>query len=325
MKQLIISGAKSRSHLVYLASYLRTIVGKDDAVTAFFLPLPPFLHADAVTLEDARAAFPDGLVIKEGLADWSAQDETTYICVGAPGIRVLRTLTKAMGRKVSSLRIVVVDEGIGSYGDMRAALAARLRQGEKLPVAALKAALGAGLRHVPAQRWATFVKKGEHWGLNAKVVAEFSRYASESEVRSNEAVILTQPFVDMKLTSEEAYLNYVSKLAAAAKENGLRPVVRPHPAERPGRYKDFAVMDDIGTADLDPQVLQAAVCMGGPSTALINVAAMGGVPVVWTSAPGLEFLDTDVSSAQQEIFSTFLGLPVPLDAVASALQERLVA
>ncbi|PHP29652.1 hypothetical protein CR085_26835, partial [Salmonella enterica subsp. enterica serovar Typhimurium] len=95
----------------------------------------------------------------------------------------------------------------------------------------------------------------------------------------------------------------------------LRPLVRPHPAEDRARYAEFDIMLSWGTAELDPDVVRASLALGGPSTALINLSAMVGMPVVWVSEPSVAHLDTDVSPEQAGIFEAFLGERVPLDEV----------
>ena len=45
---------KNRSHLVYIASYVRTLVDGVTPIRVSFIAAPAFLSSDAVTVDDAR-------------------------------------------------------------------------------------------------------------------------------------------------------------------------------------------------------------------------------------------------------------------------------
>lgn len=322
---LAVTGVKSRSHLVYLASYVRSLLAAGGTVRLSFIEVPAFLAAAPVTVADARAMLPDAetLSIEPGLPGWrfAPGSDAVYASVGAPGLKVLLAMRKAEPRR--RIRVVVTDEGIGTYGSFASRRAAIARQGAGLPKAGLRAALVQGSsRLLTSQRWAAYECRGTSWVPNPAVAQEFRRDLGEVAVGSDDtAVILTQPFVDLGLIDEAQYVAYVERLAQEAAAVGLRPLVRPHPAERTGRYANLELMDGVGTADLDPAVVRARVVLGGPSTAIVNLSAVYGARTVWVSEPSLAYLDTEVSRDQAGIFRAFLGEPVQPDDVRVALQQ----
>lgn len=320
----VVTGAKSRSHVLYIASYLRRVlqdVSDAGRLRVSFVPAAAFLTAPAVGVEDARALLPDDprLSLEEGMAGWRFAEgaRALYVSVGTPGLKALVALRRANG--VRPIHVVVTDEGIGTYGSWTTRRDAIRRQGAAPVTATLKACLIAATgKALTSERWPAYRRTSHGWEVTKAVRAEFRAHtegASRSVRRS--AVILTQPFVDLGLIDEKRYVDYVRGLVASCADAGLEPLVRAHPAENVRRYDEFEVMRSRGTAELDPLVVGADAVLGGPSTALINLSAMFGANVVWVSEPSLTFLDTDVSEAQRQIFAAFLGRPVrPVDVAA---------
>lgn len=324
---VLVTGVKSRSHLLYVASYLRTRLAQSTQTRLLVsvLPTAAFLAADTVGIDDVRELLPADarITVTDDFPGWRFQDgaEAVYVSVGAPGMRALSNIRRADPRR--RVHVVVTDEGIGTYGSFATRRDAMRRQG----VSALAASLKAGIvvtsaRLFTSERWAAYVRSAGAWSVSDPVAGEFARHlpADVRPGRTDLAVVLTQPFVDLGLVDEDSYLAYVEALCAAAREAGLRPVVRAHPAERRERYDHLDVLAGRGTAELDPAVVTASVVMGGPSTALVNLAAMEGVRVLWVSEPSLTALDTDVSKHQREIFDTFLGPRIPLAALSEYLR-----
>lgn len=324
---VVVTGVKSRTHLVYVASYVRTLLEGAEAVKVSLVEAPAFLSAPTIGVDDARALLPRDprLTVEQGMPGWRFDDgaRAVYVAVGAPGLKASLALRRA--DPLRRIECVVTDEGIGTYGSFASRREAITRQG----VSTMRAALRAGLvqtsaRLLTTRRWAAYERldgsadASHGWRVNPHVAEEFTRDLDGAEPgTSRDAVILTQPFVDLGLIDESAYVDYVTTLARAAANAGLRPVVRPHPAERHGRYDALTVTADgswlagtgTGPAELDRAVVSAAVVLGGPSTAMVNLAAMTGMPVVWASEPSLAYLDHEVSHDQRAIFETFLGRP----------------
>lgn len=329
-----ITGVKNRSHLVYIASYVRTLVDGVTPIRVSFVAAPAFLTSAAVTVDDARELLPQGgsVTVEDGMPGWRFDDAARclYVAVGAPGLKAVARLRRA--NPTRRIEVVVTDEGIGSYASRDSRRAALERHGTPAAKAAARTLVTAAIaRACTTLRWPTFRSVGSSWEVLSAVAAEFGRELGDARPGSDaSAVILTQPVVDLGWCSPEAYLAYVRRLADAAAAAGLRPLVRPHPAEDRARYAEFDIMLSRGTAELDPDVVRASLALGGPSTALINLSAMVGMPVVWVSEPSVAHLDTDVSPEQAGIFEAFLGERVPLDeveravtaAVSRGLEER---
>ena len=322
---LVLGGAKSRSHVIHVASFVRALLENVETLERLTLtvhPQPAFLHAPAVTAEVLRDLLPTHerltIVSAQDTPGWTFEPGAAagYVAVGAPGLKAWVNLRRANPR--THFAVIVTDEGIGTYGGVRQRISAQRRQGVSPVIATLKASLiASAARVLTTARWSGYVRPAERWVVREEVAREFradGAQATDPRGRSKTAVILTQPFADMGLITEHEQLRYVRELVDAASEAGLSPLVRPHPAENPERYAKFATTSasEYGTVELDPTVLSAALVMGGPSTGLINLAGIFDIPVVWVSIPGLEHLDTDVSKTQASIFRDFLGAPVSL-------------
>lgn len=316
----VVTGAKSRSHLLYIASYLRHVLDglpETGRLRVAFVPAPAFLASRTVGTDDAREIFPDDprLSVEEGMPRWRFAEgaDARYISVGTPGLRAMLNLRRANGTR--GIRVVVTDEGIGTYGGLRTRRDAMRRQGTRPVLATAKAALLVGAARVlTGQRWPAYRRVEGTWRVVPEVAREFVRHSNPARrAERRTAVILTQPFVDLGLVSEVDYVSYVQAIIDRCTAAGLAAIVRPHPSEDVRRYERFRVMAGRGTAELDPLVTTADVVIGGPSTALVNLAAMFGSTVVWVSEPSLAYLDTDISEAQAEIFAAFLGRPVAID------------
>lgn len=312
--------------MLYIASYLRHVLAgmpADGRLDVSFLASPSFLAAKAVSVADARELFPSDprLHVTDSMPGWRfAQGaEARYVSVGAPGLKALVNLRRANGAR--SIHVVVTDEGIGTYGSVITRRDAMRRQGVHPVVAAAKASvIATAARLLTSERWPAYRRVGGTWRVVPEVAQEFVHHTEGAPPSAGRtAVILTQPFVDLDLVSEADYVAYVRGLAETCAAANLDVVVRPHPSEDVRRYAEFDVMPGRGTAELDPLVIGAHVVLGGPSTALINLAAMFDANVVWVSEPSLTYLDTDVSRAQTEIFNAFLGEPVSPDRVAERI------
>lgn len=325
---LLVTGAKSRSHLVYVAAYVREVLQRRglEQVRISFVPAGGFLSAPAVELADLVELLPhdERLSVEEGLPEWRFDPAAMaeYVAVGAPGVSALARLRRAQPRRRCA--VVVTDEGIGTYGSAATRRAAMQRQGMSTPEAVARSAALAGVAAAfTTRRWAAYERTGAGWQVNERIAAEFRRdVATVTPGSTRDAIVLTQPFADLGLIDDDRQVSYVDALMHAARAAGLRPLLRPHPAEDVARYAGYEIMPGRGTAELDPDVVGAAVVLGGPSTALVNMAAMHGSSVVWVSIPGLEHLDTRISRRQAEIFRTFLGRPLPIADAEVAIRTR---
>ena len=101
---VVVTGAKSRSHVLYIASYVRSVLNDmpdDGRLRVSFIPSAAFLTAPAVSVEDARELLPDDhrLTLEEGMPGWKFADgaRALYVSVGTPGLKALVALRRANG------------------------------------------------------------------------------------------------------------------------------------------------------------------------------------------------------------------------------------
>lgn len=320
---VVVTGASSETHLVYVASYLRHLLTDGQPITVAY----PGRGQVDVTRPDLRALLPDepGLQVEvingEG---WTApaDQELTYVSIGVPGLKPWAQLRRA--NRGRAMHVVVTDEGLGSYGTWRTRREAWLREGVREPWRSVRTtAVTAGARWLTTRRWPMYQQVGEQWRVVGPVAEEFRRHLplrSDALVARRRVVLLSQPWIELGVVSEAVYLDHVERLAGEVDRAGSELLVRPHPSERPGRYRHVGELPSAGPAELDPTVAYAGGLIGGPSTAMLNLAAVHGVPAVRVGVPGRPDLDTNLSSQQTSLLDQFLGPVVPDDAVHERLQ-----
>jgi hypothetical protein len=315
--RVFLSGVASVTHLVYAASYLRHLVaGSNAPVTVVNVGLRRFLGRANVDAQDVAALLPDDprltVVTLEGPDRWHSRpgERRVYVGVGAPGIKpYLRLRAAGVGRP---LRVVVVDEGIGSYGGWRTRRDSWRREGGRGPWPAVRALAVTGARRLLTdERWALYRRDGAGWRVDDRGAAEFRRRLEDFAPGvmpggGAAAVFLSQPWVELGVLGEQAYLGHLREIAAGCRAAGLAFLLRTHPAEDPDRYAGLAVSPRRGPAELDPEVAGAAAVLGTSSTALLNVAALYGTPAVRVAVPGLAHLDDELSAGQRSLLDAFL-------------------
>jgi hypothetical protein len=154
--------------------------------------------------------------------------------------------------------------------------------------------------------------------VNDAVAAEFRR-ASTTHAPSDRVVFITQPWIDHGLITEAAYLAHLAAVAVEVERAGLEFVVRPHQTEAHGRYSQFDVYDSALPAELDPDVLGARLALGESSTALLNLAAVHGLPAARVVGPLAGLASIELSSTQTALFRRFVPTTVRVDQIGELL------
>ena len=138
--------------------------------------------------------------------------------------------------------------------------------------------VGTGQHVLTGVHWSLYRRAGPAWQVVPEVAEEFRLRVDGSAPAPGAAVYLTQPWPDLGVMSERAYLDHLSAVRDASARAGLALVLRPHPSESPARYRGFALTAGTGPAELDREVTEASVVVGSNSTALLNLAAVHGTP-----------------------------------------------
>lgn len=306
LRTVVISGVRGQTHLVHAASFLRTLT--DERVRVHYLGGPGFLSA-TVTPHHVRRLLPSHVEIEfsTSIASIPREQPIIYIAVGAPGLRVWTALHRRA--PLRRTHVVVVDEGLGTYGDRRTRSAAYRRQGgSALHASVRSAAVSLGARLLTGTRWPLYCAD-RSWAVFKPVADEFRRALGPVDMAASDpqrAVLLTQPWVDLGLVAEGRYLEHIAELSNRQARAGRQLMVRPHPAEPSGRYLPFATMTADRPAELDPQVVGAGLVIGASSTALLNLAALYGTPVYRTRPPGTEHLESQLSEGQRRLLARYL-------------------
>lgn len=305
-RRVVVSGVSNPVHLIYIASYLRHLLAKGPIEV-----LMPTRGRIDLTDPRVRSLLPDEPGLEIRLSDEQvcpAELPLTYVAVGAPGLKPYARLVRANPRR--RIHVVVTDEGLGTYGTWRTRRSAWGREGVPEPWRTVRSvAVATGARTLTTERWALYEQHGDGWRVVEEVAAEFRRRVGggRSAGRHSRVVLLTQPWVEMGAVREQDYLAHVHELHDEVAASGYELVVRPHPKERVGRYAGMGELNRRHPAELDPQVLGARAVIGGPSTALLNLSAVHGVPAVRIQVPGRPDLNTAAGSAQRALLQHFLG------------------
>ncbi len=279
----------------------RTVVTHDDLDQ--LLPVDPRLQPEMAKQAGIRA---------------ESGETITFLSVGSVGIKpFLRLRTANPDHK---LRVVTTDEGIGSYGTWQTRRDAWRREGGKEPWPTVRAATvysaTAVLRN---ERWAAYGHSEDRWQVDERVAAEFRRHAQRDDPLSRNAVFLSQPWVELGVTTRTNHLAFVSALAEIVEAAGLVFQVRPHPIEDASHYSPWMIHGGATPAELSSAVVNCAAVLGATSTALLNLAAIHDVPAIRLTPPGAAKLDAGLSSDQASLLDQFVGAPVSLDQVGDAL------
>lgn len=317
-RHVIVTGVRNQSHLVHVSSYLRHLLDgagptATDRLGVSYVGGGRTLGRIAVPESEVARLLPDDdrleLDFPTGAGKWRfpADARAAYVAVGAPGLKpYARMLAANRGRRIP---VVVTDEGIGTYGDWRTRRDAWARQGVPQPWRTVRSlAVSAGERTLTTQRWAMYRKDGSgRWRLDDLVGGEFRRRCPpvDPEPEFEDVVMLTQPWTLLGVVGVAAYRTHLDELAAEAAADRRRLVIRPHPAEDPELYKGFPLLTGGILAELDPEVVAARAVIGGPSTALLNLAALYGMPARLVDPPGLRLWD-QLGPRQRELFDTFV-------------------
>ncbi|WP_018155332.1 hypothetical protein [Demetria terragena] len=318
---VLITGLANPTHLIYVGSYLRQLAWSGPIE----LFAPPGQRID-LRSESAQRLLPHDLDLTVAVGDdWMAtQKALVYVSVGAPGLRAYTALRRRAPRR--AIEVVVTDEGLGTYGTWRTRRQAGAREGVREPWRTVRPlAVSAGARLLTSRRWPLYARNAGRWTVCDDVAEEFRRHISDrwaSAPDRGRVVLLTQPWPELGVLSERDYLAHVDDTAAVVAQAGRTLSVCPHPLERPGRYADCDALDPHTPAELNPVVVHAAAVLGGPSTALLNLAAVHGVPAVRIGVPGRPDLDDDLCTSQRTLLQEFVGAPVARAELAGTLADR---
>lgn len=317
---VLLTGVVSRTHLLYAASWLREQqrVGRPVREVAVRAPRP-FLGELRVTTDECLRVLSEAVaapVRMERAAEWTTNGggPSILLCIGAPALRQVFHAVRS-GRRVP--HVVVVDEGLGSYGDRTTRAAAYRRNGDSPLWSRVRAiAVALGRDRLTHERWATYVRSADRWHVNVAVADEFRRRVAGRPPGPGTAVLLTQPWPALGAMSESAYRSHVEEVARQCDEAGLDLVIRPHPADSVDRYRALRVMTHDLPAELDRGVIEADVVLGAASTALLNLAAFHGTRCVRVRPDELRAMDEQLGADQAAVLDTFLPPPLaPADLV----------
>lgn len=308
--RVFLSGIRSQAHVVYAASWLRRRLAEDPApVTVVDWGLGGFLGAHPVAQADVDRLFPSDprltRISPTGNGRvWAEPDERlVYLAVGSPGIKPWLRLRAA--HPTRRITVVVTDEGLGSYGDWRSRRDAWLRESGRGLWPTVRALAGAAAKRLLTdERWALYEEAPSGWTISPAVADEFRRLPRPAT--TGRAVFLTQPWVELGVVTESAYLHHIAAVAAACAASGHPFAVRPHPAEDASRYARWDVIPGTAPAELDPRITSSAVVLGGTSSALLNLAAIFSLPAFRVGGKELTVLDELLSSRQRALLDTFL-------------------
>lgn len=308
--RVIWSGVRSQTHVVYAASWLRQLLATTTGpITLVDLGVGGFLGKNPVTPADLERLLPRDDRMRRiratGKRDLVALDheQRIYLATGAPGIKPwLRTLA---AQPSTPIRVVVTDEGIGSYGSWQTRRDAWRREGGSEPWTSVRAVAVATANQVlTSERWSLYRQRSGRWTVVEPVAAEFRRHRIPG--RSSTAVFLSQPWVELGVLTDAQFRAHVGQVAEQVTAAGWDFAVRPHPAEDETRFAGFEVLPGFTPAELDLRVTSARAVLGATSTALLNLKAIFGIPAIRLTTPELARLDSGLGRHQRSLLDSYL-------------------
>ncbi len=315
-RHVLLSGVRTRTHVVHASSYLRHVLDLDQSpVEVRVLPTGSLLAEGPLTTDAVRALLPEDtrLTTLPGTAADvpRAPATTTLLCIGAPAVRAWSSFTAAhRGRRP---RVVVVDEGLGSYGTWRTRRSAYRREGGgELRSTVRAAAVATGARLLPDERWSLHREGPGGWVVDERVAAEFRRRLAGPPAPPDQVVYLAQPWTALGVLTPAAYRAHLESLRRVTADAGLALVVKPHPWQGPEVHRGLELLVG-GPAELERPVVGSALVVGATSTALLNLAAVHGTPVARLRLPELDGLDRALSPRQRSLLDAHLPAGVPVD------------
>jgi hypothetical protein len=318
--RVTVSGTRNRTHVLYVASWLRHVLADGRVRSVSVVELN---SGGRIRDELER---PDGILRDIGpieLVDRHVHEgEHAFVSIGSPGIKTWARFRLSPG--AWPLRTIVVDEGIGSYGDVSTKRAAMRREGSSEPWLTVRAWAGVvGRRLLPDESWRLYRRAAQGWELDERVAAEFRRSTVPAEP-SNTVVFITQPWVENRLVTAARYVAHLREIAGQVESVGADFAVRPHPTEDHGRYAPFRVLDSALPAELDPDLLAARYVLGETSTALLNIAAVHRIPAARVVGPLAGISSIALSPAQDALFRHFVPTSLTSDQVAAVVGGRIL-
>jgi Alpha-2,8-polysialyltransferase (POLYST) len=323
--RIFISGIASQTHILHVASYLtHALAATTGPVFVVNLSLGSFLGKSRVNLADLTSRIPKSdrlTIVDNAQKQWQCKpgEQLQYIAVGAPGIKPYSRLRLAA--KLRPILVIVVDEGLGSYGNWQTRRDAWAREsGRRLWPTVRALTIAAGQKVLTNVRWALFDSEAGSWVVNEAVAASL-RVSLGGQTISRQAIFLSQPWVELGVMTENDYCDFLHTVSRICQETGLDFVLGLHPAERPERYREFEVLRATGPVEQNPKVISAKVLLGATSTALLNMAALYGVPAFRVLTPPLAHLEVQLSVRQRSLLDTFVpSVPVG-EALISSLRK----
>ncbi|MEO1062030.1 MAG: hypothetical protein AAFZ07_11465 [Actinomycetota bacterium] len=303
-----VRGVRATTHTLYVASWARELLREHDRVLIVDRDRPPTGSAHG----PVTWRLPRGASIAVVDEPPSSVDRVDAVHVGSPALRHWRR--RAAERRHGTS--IVVDEGLGSYGSVRSRLGALRREGAGRASATAKAiARSAALAR--STRWPTYRAEGGTWRVNPMVAATF-REAADEAVPNDDVVLLSQPWTALGLADEATARRALDEIRRSVSGAGLRLVVRPHPWDHPDRFAELPTLPGGLPAELHPEIRGARMVLGETTTALINLAAIFGVPAARVELP----IDAaPLARDQQALLTTFVGPAVPTSELTEVIRR----
>lgn len=313
--RVTVSGLRTGVHGVYVTSWLRHALAAG-ACEISIVKLNSTEHAGAEFDERVAVEFPD---VRVGKEHPEGRGRHAFVSIGSPAIAAWTRFR--VSRSAWPLHTVVVDEGIGSYGNVTTRRSALRREGTREPMATVRASARYAAQRVLAdERWCLYRFVHGGWQLDDRLAAEFRR-VRPSGALSDCVVFLTQPWVDRGLITESAYLQYLRQIAEEVIRAGVEFRIRPHPTERTSRYSGFHLLRSELPAELDPDVLSARLLLGETSTALLNLAAVHDVPAARVVGPLASLRSIELSRTQESLFGQFVPVVVGVSEIQGTVER----
>lgn len=300
------AGVASRAHLTYGTAWIRRQVQlTGEPLSLRMMGSRTFFGGQEITPDDVAAEL-EGLPVDVEGWDGRKPPKDARLWMLSTGAVGIKPYLRLRAKTLRLMHVIVLDEGIGTYGNLATRKQAMRRQGVKEPWLSVRAAaVASATEMLTSARWPLHVKEDGVWALNRHIADEFRRRAPSPDRSADRAVFLSQPWPELGVMSEDRYAEHVAEVARAAESAGLEFAVLPHPGEPSARHTRWRVTSDDTLAEFNPVALGARVLLGASSTAMLNLASIHGIPALRVGTPELTQLDHQLAPDQASLLGQY--------------------
>ncbi|WP_434777346.1 polysialyltransferase family glycosyltransferase [Neisseria sp. Ec49-e6-T10] len=331
---MLINTPSSKTHLLYIASFLAQLKGKFDIQKIYIRPSGQFLNFKGLLDQDITDFFgADWSYLKENsrlsfrfFFNKKKKNKTLYY-LHISDCTIQSILCSDFVSQYKEIRNVIICEGIGSSGNLLTRFLVALREQKKFNIFIfIRKIITKGILSIFFKKVFLKVEQWQLYNQNLELNPEIKQYILvhnhyyQSLEQSEQKAILFigQPWVELGFVEQNTYINFLQSIIDGLIKKGYYIKLRPHPAEGLDKYEKLNIqLDQDYSLPLELLFDQPYIVIGNCSTALINLSAIFGVDAYLLKCDFLENLY--LSKTQKALFAKYCGSELDLEQLLDKL------